>query len=356
MDFSFTPDQEELRALANRVLTDRCTQEHLKDVAFGDGSTGVDLALWSELAELGLVGIGLPESAGGGGLGFAEVAIVLQEVGRTVAPIPALPVMAMAGPLLAEHAPDQLAGLASGERIVTVALHELVGNVESPTVEATGDTITGVKTNVPFGTVAHAFLVSAVDGIYLVEADAVGVTVERQDAIDDIPDALVTFDGAIAVKICGPGNLESLIAHGQAGQSMIMAGVTAKSVELTAAYVKERVQFDRVIATFQAVAQRAADARIDSEAIHLTAWQAAMRINDGLPAAQHAASAKYWAAEGGNRVALAATHLHGGVGVDRDYPLHRYYLWSKKQELFLGGATQSLLRLGKMLADEPVPA
>jgi len=265
-------------------------------------------------------------------------------------------VMAMAGPLLAEHAPDQLTGLASGERIVTVALHELVGDVERPAVEATGDTITGVKTNVPFGTVAHAFLVSAVDGIYLVEAGAAGVTVERQDAVDDIPDALVTFDGAIALKICGQENLGSLIAHGQTGQSMIMAGVTAASVELTARYVKERVQFDRVIATFQAVAQRAADARIDSEAIHLTAWQAAMRINDGLPAAEHAASAKYWAAEGGNRVALAATHLHGGVGVDRDYPLHRYYLWSKKQELFLGGATQSLLQLGKMLADEPVPA
>ena len=126
MDFSFTSDQEELRGLANRVLTDRCTPEHLKEVAFGDGATGVDLDLWRELAGLGLVGIGLPEAAGGGGMGFAEVGIVLEEVGRAVAPIPALPVMAMAGPFLAEHAPDQLDGLASGDRIVTVALHELM--------------------------------------------------------------------------------------------------------------------------------------------------------------------------------------------------------------------------------------
>ena len=118
MDFSFTSDQEELRGLANRVLTDRCTPEHLKEVAFGEGSTGVDLDLWRELAELGLVGIGLPESAGGGGLGFAEIGIVLEEVGRAVAPVPALPVMAMAGPFLAQHAPDRLEGLASGERIV----------------------------------------------------------------------------------------------------------------------------------------------------------------------------------------------------------------------------------------------
>jgi acyl-CoA dehydrogenase len=354
MDFSFSSDQEELRSLANRVLTDRCTQEHLKEVAFGDGATGVDLELWRELADLGLVGIGLPESVGGGGMGFAEVAIVLEEVGRAVAPIPALPVMAMAGPYLAEHAPDQLADLASGERIVTVALHDLTGSVTTPALTASGGSLTGVKTNVPFGTVADAFLVSAVDGVYLVEASAAGVTVERQDAVDDIPDALVTFDGAPGIRIAGPETLGRLIEHGQTGQALLMAGVTAKAVEITADYVKERVQFDRVIATFQAVAQRAADARIDSEAIKLTAWQAATRIDDGLPAAQHAASAKYWAAEGGQRVVHAATHLHGGVGVDRDYPLHRYYLWTKKQELFLGGATESLLLLGKLLADEPV--
>jgi len=353
MDFSFTSDQEELRGLANRVLTDRCTPEHLKEVAFGEGSTGVDLDLWRELAELGLVGIGLPESAGGAGLGFTEVGIVLQEIGRAVAPVPALPVMAMAGPFLAQHAPERLEGLASGERIVTVALHELTGDVSEPALAASGGTISGVKTNVPFGTVADAFLVSTTDGIYLVENGA-GVTVERQDAVDDIPDALVTFDGAEGVRLAGPEALTSLIDHGRTGQALIMAGVAAKAVEITAEYVKERVQFDRPIATFQAVAQRAADARIDSQAIELTAWQAALRLDAGKPASEHAASAKYWAAEGGQRVVHAATHLHGGVGVDRDYPLHRYYLWTKKQELFLGGATASLLSLGKILADEPV--
>jgi alkylation response protein AidB-like acyl-CoA dehydrogenase len=355
MDFSFTSDQEELRSLANRVLTDRCAPDHLKEVAFGEGSTGVDLDLWRELAGLGIVGIGLPESAGGGGLGFAEVGIVLEEVGRAVAPIPALPVMAMAGPFLAEVAPDRLDGLASGDKIVTVALHELVGDVGTPFLAVEGGTISGVKTNVPFGTVADAFLVSAADGVYWVDAGA-GVTVERQDAVDDIPDALVTFDGAAATKLAGPEGLTRLLDLGQTGQSLIMAGVSARAVEITADYVKERVQFDRVIATFQAVSQRAADARIDSEAIKLTAWQAAMRIAEGQPVGEHAASAKYWAAEGGQRVVHAATHLHGGVGVDRDYPLHRYYLWTKKQELFLGGTTQSLLRLGKLLADEPVGA
>jgi len=353
MDFSFSSDQEELRGLVNRVLTDRCTMEHLKEIEDGEG---VDLALWRELADLGIVGIGMPEADGGAGLGFAEVGIVLEEVGRTVAQIPALPVMGMAAPFLAEHAPAHMSGLASGEKIVTVALHELVGDVHTPYLTASGGSLSGVKTNVPFGTVADGFIVSAADGLYYVDAKASGVTVERQDATDGIPDGKVTFNNAPAEKIAGSESIDRLIQLGLTAQSVVMTGVTAKAIEIMAEYVKERVQFDRPIATFQAVAQRAADARIDSEAIRLTAWQAVMRIDAGLDAGEHASSAKYWAAEGGQRVVRGATHLHGGVGVDRDYPLHRYYLWAKKQELFLGGTSESLIHLGRLLADTPVSA
>jgi len=351
MDFSLTPDQEELRALVARVLTDRCTMEHLKEVE--DGS-GVDLDLWRELAELGIVGIAMPEADGGAGLGWTEIAVVLEEVGRHVAQVPAVPVMAMAAPFLAQHAPKHLTGLASGERIVTCALHDLLGDVHSPSLVAEGSVLEGVKTNVPFGTVADGFIVSAVDGIYYLDASTPGVTVERQDATDGIPDAKVTFAGAPAERIAGPEALSALIDAGWTGQSLVMSGVTAKSVAIMSEYVKERVQFDRQIATFQAVAQRAADARIDSDAINLTAWQAAVALADGEDATLHAASAKYWAAEGGASVVRACVHLHGGVGVDRDYPLHRYYLWAKKQELQLGGTTQSLLQLGRALADTPV--
>ena len=95
---------------------------------------------------------------------------------------------------------------------------------------------------------------------------------------------------------------------------------------MTAEYTKTREQFDRPIATFQAVGQRAADAYIDTEAIRLTAWQAIWRLSEGLPATAEVAVAKFWAAEGGQRVVHAAQHLHGGMGVDKDYPLHRYFL------------------------------
>jgi alkylation response protein AidB-like acyl-CoA dehydrogenase len=133
-----------------------------------------------------------------------------------------------------------------------------------------------------------------------------------------------------------------------------MVGVCEEALRLTAEYTKTREQFGRVIASFQAVGQRAAEAYIDTEAIRLTAIQAAWRLASGLPAAEEVAVAKFWAADGGQRVVHAAQHLHGGMGVDRDYPLHRYFLWAKQLELTLGGATTQLRHLGALLASEPV--
>ncbi len=124
----------------------------------------------------------------------------------------------------------------------------------------------------------------------------------------------------------------------------------AEALRLTAEFTKTREQFGVAIATFQAVGHRAADAYIDTEAVRLTAWQACWRLAAGLPAAEEVAIAKFWAAWGGQRVVHAAQHLHGGIGVDKDYPLHRYFLYAKHLELTLGGATHQLLRLGKMIA------
>jgi alkylation response protein AidB-like acyl-CoA dehydrogenase len=352
MDFSLTSDQEELRALTKRILTDRATLDRLVEVEAG---TGVDLDLWKELADAGIAGINLPESVGGGGLGFIEACIVLEQVGATVAQVPALAVMAMAGPTLVETgALDALNGVAAGERIVTVALHEPLGDVRHPYTTMESDGLHGVKICAPFGTVADAFIVSAADGLYLVDAHADGVEVVRQETTTRIPEARVEFSGVAARRLGGPEALERLIQRGQTGQCMIATGVCEAALHMTAEYAKERVQFERAIATFQAVSQRVADARIDTEAIRLTAWQAAVHLANGDDAAEQVATAKFWAGEGGQRVVHAAAHIHGGVGVDRDYPLHRYFLWAKQLELFLGGATPSLRQLGRLLADTPV--
>jgi alkylation response protein AidB-like acyl-CoA dehydrogenase len=196
--------------------------------------------------------------------------------------------------------------------------------------------------------------------VLIVDPSANGVTRERQDTTSGIPEARLELDGVHVAGSDVLGGPESgaaivdwIVERATAALCSIATGVCEQALKMTAEYTKTREQFDRPIATFQAVGQRAADAYIDTEAIRLTALQAAWRLEEGLPAATEVAVAKFWAADGGQRVVHAAQHLHGGIGVDRDYPLHRYFLWAKELELTLGGATPQLLKLGEILAAEP---
>jgi alkylation response protein AidB-like acyl-CoA dehydrogenase len=353
MDFSFTSDQQDLRELAAKILSDATTLERTKQVVAD--SDGFDRDLWAALADAGIVGISLPESVGGAGLGFLETCIVLEEVGRTAAPIPALAVMGLAAPALVEFgATDALDGVAAGTRIVTAALTEAVGDVYSPSTSVTGGKLTGEKVCVPAGLDAQAIIVSAIDGIYLVDPSAAGVTVEREDTMLGAPTARLVLSNAEATKLAGPEGLTWLLERAQTAMTVMMSGASQTALELTATYVKEREQFGRAIATFQAVSQRTADTYINKEAIKLTAWQAAWRLDAGVPAAAQVDAAKYWSAQGGQDVLLAAHHLHGGVGVDRDYPLYRYFLLAKQLELDLGSETPTLVHLGELIADTPV--
>jgi alkylation response protein AidB-like acyl-CoA dehydrogenase len=353
MDFSFSSDQQDLRELAAKILSDATTLERTKQVVAD--SDGFDRTLWATLAEAGIIGISLPESVGGAGLGFLETCIVLEEVGRTAAPIPALAVMALAAPALVEFgATDALDGVAAGTSIVTAALTEAVGDVHAPTTSASGRTLTGEKVCVPAGLDATAIVVSASDGLYLVDPSASGVTVERQDTMLGAPTARLVLRDVEAKKLAGPEGLAWLLERAHTAQCVTMSGAANTALDLTASYVKEREQFGRAIATFQAVSQRAADTYIRKEAIKLTAWQAAWRIDAGVPAAAQVDAAKYWAAQGGQDILLAAHHLHGGVGVDRDYPLYRYFLLAKQLELDLGSETPTLMHLGSLIADAPV--
>ena len=231
--------------------------------------------------------------------------------------------------------------------------------------------LSGTKACVPAAFVADAILVPATcrtadgastgPGVFIVERGADGVTLTRQTTTTGRPEAIVELDGVRvgADRLVGEGAdgaavIDCITEYATTALCIEEAGVCAAALELTAEYTKTRVQFEKPIATFQAVGQRAADAYVDTEAIRLTAWQAAARLAAGLPASAEVAIAKYWAAEGGQRVVHAASHLHGGVGVDRDYPLHRFFLLTEQIELTLGGANESLRRLGRMLADEPV--
>jgi alkylation response protein AidB-like acyl-CoA dehydrogenase len=350
MDFSFTSDQQDLRELAAKILDDASSLERVKRVLADDD--GFDRDLWSALAGAGLVGISFPESTGGAGLGFLETCIVLEEAGRTAAPVPALAVMGLAAPALVEFgATDALEGVADGTRIVTAALTEAVGDPTTPATSASGGKLTGEKVCVPAGLLAERIVVSASDGIYLVDPSSGGVTVEREDTMLGAPMARLVLRDAEATKLAGPEGLTWLLQRAQTASAVTMSGAAAAALDLTSTYVKDRKQFGRAIGTFQAVSQRAADTYINKEAIKLTAWQAAWRLDTGRPATTQVATAKYWAAQGGQDVLLAAHHLHGGVGVDRDYPLYRYFLLAKQMELDLGSETPTLMHLGAVIAE-----
>ena len=143
-----------------------------------------------------------------------------------------------------------------------------------------------------------------------------------------------------------------MTTHGSLGRSAFQLGVLERALELTAEYAREREQFDRPIGSFQAVSSRLADGYIDVKALRLTVTQAAWRLSEDLPADIDVNTAAFWAAEAGHRVAHTTVHVHGGVGIDTDHPVHRYFLWGKQIEDTLGGASATLSRLGKRLAVE----
>ncbi len=372
MDFSFSDDEMAVADLAEQILTDLAAHDRVSRVEKGEGER-FDRELWKALAEAGLVGIAVPESYGGAGLGFLEVALIAEQVGRRTAPVPFLECAVLAGLPLAEFGSDEqkqrwLPAIASGESVLTAALIEEGSELAAPATRATPDgdgyRLEGRKICVPFGQLADCILVPATAengdvSVFLVDPSAAGCTLEALDTTSGQPEALLNLSAvrvAETDRLPAPGAeiVEWIAERANAALCWLALGVCEEALAMTAEYTKTRKQFDMPIAQFQAVGHRLADAYVDTEGIRLTAWQAASRIASGLPAATEVALAKFWAADAGYRVVHAAQHLHGGVGVDRDYPLHRYFLYARQLELTLGGSTQQLLKIGDFLAEQPV--
>lgn len=367
MDFRFSEEQQAIADLAGQVLADRSTHERLRELERGDGPR-FDRDLWVELAELGVLGATVPEAYGGSGLDLVALGGVLEAAGRSAAAVPLWETLGLGVPAIAEFAPAELAAevlgrVVSGDLVLTAAWHEPGGEPLVPTTiaERSGDrwSVTGTRICVPAGAVADAVVVPAAledagsVGLFLVEV-ADGVAVEPLVTTFGDPQAALLFAEAPATMIAeGAEAVRWAYERALATQCAVAAGVCGEALRLTAEYTKERKQFDVPIASFQAVAHRAADAYVDTEAVRLTAHQALWRLGVGEPASAEVATAKFWAAWGGQRVVHAAQHLHGGVGVDRDYPLHRCFLQAKELELQLGGSTRQLLALGDIVATMP---
>jgi alkylation response protein AidB-like acyl-CoA dehydrogenase len=373
VDFEFGEEEQAVAELARRILEDRATNERLK--VHEAGGAPFDAELWQLLAESNLLGTAIPEACGGAGLGFLALCRLLQEAGRSVAPAPVFPALVLGALPVARFGSEAqrrswLPGVARGEQILTTALAE--PGTSDPVAPATraerradGVRLTGEKTLVPCGEQAARILVpAALDdgalGLFYVEPRGEGVALEPQETPDGLPHARLRLAAAPAADRLGPERdareiLRWLVERATAARCMMQLGVTERALEMTAAYGRERVQFERPIGSFQAFHQRAADAYIHVEAIRLSAFEAAWRLSEELPAAEHVAVAKFWAAEGGQFASFACQHLHGGIGIDTDYPLHRYFTWAIQIEHELGSASRQLERLGGSIAAHGLP-
>ena len=365
MDFKTPEAFDDLGGLTRTITESVCTPEHQRKL---DGlKQRIDHDLWGKLIEADILSTAAPESLGGGGFGVLEQVAVLVALGRQLAAVPYLESVVLGAGALAKFGSESLqqewaTPAINGEKILAVALDGEMG--EGPVqATATGAAfkLTGSRTQVSYGPVADAFLVPAETDsgtkVFLIAKDDPGVTVSALDTTGHGSVGHLELQGVEAARVVGGDQgaavLGWLTTHGALGRSAYQLGVLERALELTSEYAREREQFDRPIGSFQAVSSRLADGYIDVKALRLTLTQAAWRLSEDLPADVDVNTAAFWAADAGHRVAHTTVHVHGGVGIDLDHPVHRYFLAAKQTEFAVGSATGQLLRIGRELADTP---
>jgi alkylation response protein AidB-like acyl-CoA dehydrogenase len=293
---------------------------------------------WKELARAGLLDVSPPD-----GLGVLEVAVLLTEIGKRAPSMQALAtLMTGALPLARWGRPDLLPGVASGELLLTAALRE---PLQGPAASVTDGTITGLKIGVPYAAESHLLLVPARSdfmivsgsgqiapktahdhgGVFLVSPRGPGVELIQTPSSSGEPEYAVRLDRAPVEGMLGGADcVRDLYQLAVAGACALADGTVAGALALTRDHVAGREQFGRPLAAFQAVSQQIADVYIASRTMHLAALAACWRLGEGLDAAADLEVAGYWCAEQAPRTVRLCHHLHGGIGMDATYPLHRF--------------------------------
>jgi alkylation response protein AidB-like acyl-CoA dehydrogenase len=364
MDFSTTEAAQDLGGLVTTIVDAVCTPDHQRQL---DGlDQRFDRELWGKLVDADILSTAAPESLGGGGFGVLEEVAVLVGLGRQLAAVPYLESVVLAAGALARFGADELqqewgVPAVNGEKILTVALDGEMG--DGPVQAANsgdGYRLSGTRTQIAYGPVADGFLVPAETdsgtAVFLVAANDPGVSVTALDTtgLGSIGHLRLDRVELERQRLVGGEDVVSWIATLDVlGRTAFQLGVLDRGLQLTAEYARTREQFDRPIGSFQAVGQRLADGYIDVKGLRLTLTQAAWRLSEDLPADAEVATAAFWAADAGHRVAHTIVHIHGGVGIDTDHPVHRYFLAAKQTEFALGGATGQLRKIGRELADTP---
>ncbi|MGX1882459.1 acyl-CoA dehydrogenase family protein [Streptomyces sp. NPDC055287] len=363
MDFTPTDEQRAARDLAARIFGD--LSAHDRPAAARTGSDG---ELWKALCGAGLVA-SVEET------GLLGLVLLLEEQGRTTAQVPFAATCVYGMLALAAHGTREqrarlLPAVGDGTMVVTGAF-PATGTVRA---DASG-ALSGVAAVVPWlRDATHVLVPDADRELWLVavaDADAdvdvdAAVTVEAVETTAPWSAGRLTLREARGERVGGgsaadPGSrtpdapdapcapYDRVLAVSRIAFAGLQAGVCAGSVARAVAHTSQREQFGRPLSANQGVLLRAADAHMDTEAIRVTAYEAAWRHDEGLPFATHALTAAWWASEAGQRVVHAGQHLHGGTGADLDHPVHRHFLWGRQLDAHLGGGSEVLEQLGQLL-------
>ncbi|MFK7896092.1 MAG: acyl-CoA dehydrogenase family protein [Myxococcota bacterium] len=374
MNFDLSEEEEAAKDLSGHILADATSFDRLREVEADKSGPGFDADLWKQLAESNLIGLPLPEDVGGQGFSFLALCLMLEEAGRNLAPLPMMESIVYTSLPIAQFGSDSLKKdllprVIAGEALLTQGLFEVgdpgLSRKANTKAEATGDgfSISGEKVCVPFAAAADHILVSAMGeqglGLFLISPNADGVSLAEQDTtaherqfVLTLKNVSVTGDQVVALPGRGEEVLDWLEPRAATALSAIGVGAADEGLRQTAVYTSERKQFGREIGSFQGVSLRAADAYIDVQNMRSTMWQAAWRIDNGDESKKYAAIAKWWACMGGHRVSHTCQHLHGGIGADTEYPIHRHFLRLKHVAMTLGGSGEQLSTLGAIIASE----
>lgn len=343
MDFRPTEEQTAAAGLAARIFRDLSTHERL-----AAAGTGSDVELWKALTSAGL-------TAAVEDIGLLGLVLLLEEQGRTTAQVPYAATCAYGIlPLVRHGGPDQrarlLPALGTGEAVVTGAFPG------RGRITATPDgRLTGTAPVVPWlRDATHVLVPDSGRSLWLVRTDLPGVETSAVETTAPWGAGRLTLSGVQAERLGqGPGAYEDVLAVARTAFAGLQAGVCAGSLARAVEYTSTREQFGRPLSTNQGVMLRAADAHMDTEAIRVTTYEAAWRLDEGLSAHEHALTAAWWASEAGKRVVHTGQHLHGGMGADLDHPVHRHFLWGRQLDAYLGCGSELLAELGTLLADGP---
>lgn len=370
MDFSFTPEQEELRRYAARWLGQHSSSADVRTLMGTPG--GHDPARWAEMSGMGWQAMAIPEEHGGAGFGFLELFVLLEEQGRALLCAPFLSTVVMAATALAEGTDDQraewLPRIAAGETIATVAHAEPGGGwaADDVTLEAVqgdgGWILNGVKSFVLDGLVADLFLVAARTGggveLLLVPAGAEGLTVRSLDVLDQTrKQAEITFE-AVTVPpdalLGKPGQGEAILSRVLERAAVAVAaeqvGGAQRCLEMAVAYAKDRKQFGRAIGSFQAIKHKCADMQVKVEAARVAASYAAWAIaTDAEDRTRMVPLAKAYCSQAFYHCAAETIQIHGGIGFTWEHDAHLYFKRAKSSELMFGDPTAHRRHLADQL-------